>query len=94
MADEATTDDFDQMRAEAIDAIEREDIVSMYVGLIPEDGSNEYYFGNTVDEAELREKAAIQLGMMTRVLADKSAWSVEEVAQHAVEQAESMNLQP
>lgn len=88
------TDEFDRMRAQAAEAIDREDIVSMYVGLIPADGSNEYYFGNTVEEAELRETAAIQLGMMTRVLAEKSAWTVEEVAQHAVERAESMDLQP
>lgn len=91
---EDATDEFDRMRAQAADAIEAEDIASLYVGVIPEDGTNEYYFANTVEEAELREKAATQLGMMTRVLAEKSAWSVDEVAQHAIEEAESMNLQP
>jgi hypothetical protein len=94
MSDDLSPDDFDRIRDQALEAIDQEEIVSMYVGLIPEDGTNEYYFGNTVEDAELREMAGKQLGMMARVLADQSEWSVEEVAQHAVEQAESMRLQP
>ncbi|HET7323970.1 MAG TPA: hypothetical protein VFJ06_06545 [Halococcus sp.] len=93
MSEEAT-DEFDRMRTQALDAIDEDDIASMYVGLVSEDGSNEYYFANTVEEAELREAAGTQLGMLTRVLADKSAWSVEQVAQYAIERAESMNLRP
>lgn len=94
MPDDLPSDDFDRIRDQALDAIEQDDIASMYVGVIPENGTNEYYFGNTVEDAELREMAGKQLGMMARVLADQSEWSVEEVAQHAVEQAASMRLQP
>lgn len=94
MSNQSDTDEFEGLRAQATEALDRDDIESMYVGLIAEDGTKEYYFGNTVDEAALREVAAAQLGMLARVLAAKSASTVEEVAELAVEQAESMNLQP
>lgn len=92
MSDEGDTDEFDGLRAQAIEAIDRDDVRSMYVGLIHEDGTKEYYFGNTVDEAALRETAAEQLGMITCVLAEKSASTVSELAELAAEQAESMDL--
>lgn len=94
MADEADEDEFEQVRERAIDALERGDSISIYLGLIHENGANEYYFGNDVDERELREAATEQLGMLTRVLADQSASSVEEIANLAAERAEAMNLQP
>ncbi|WP_227356370.1 hypothetical protein [Haladaptatus salinisoli] len=94
MADDTDTDEFEEMRARAVEAMEGDDVRSMYVGLIREDGTKEYYFGNAVDEAELRETAADQLGVMTRVLAAQSASTVEEVAELAVERAESMDLRP
>jgi hypothetical protein len=92
---DGTDDEFDELRARATEAIDGgDDVRSMYVGLVREDGAKEYYFGNTVDEEELRRTAASQLGMMLRVLADHSASTVEEVGELAVEQAESMDRQP
>lgn len=91
---DGTDDEFDELRARATQAIDDDDIRSMYVGLVRDDGAKEYYFGNTVDEEELRRTAASQLGMMLRVLADQSASTVEEVGELAVEQAESMDRQP
>jgi hypothetical protein len=91
---DGTDDEFDELRARATEAIDDDDVRSMYVGLVRDDGAKEYYFGNTVDEEELRRTAASQLGMMLRVLADQSASTVEEVGELAVEQAESMDRQP
>lgn len=52
----------------------------MYMGLVHEDGRHEYYFGNDTEEAaELRGAAAIQLGMLLCVLADRSDSSIEEL---------------
>ncbi|WP_435178912.1 hypothetical protein [Halorussus sp. AFM4] len=93
-ATDAGTDEFDRVRARAADAVREADpdLTSVYVGLIRAEGADEYYFGNDVDEAELRRAAAEQLGMLTCVLADQSASSVEEIAELAVERAESMDL--
>ena len=85
--------EFDRVRERASQAIaEGDDLESVYVGLVSDDEAMEYYFGNTVDEEELREVAAAQLGMLTRVLADQSAATVDEVADLAAERAKSMNL--
>lgn len=92
MADKADTDEFDRVRTQAAEALDRNDVRSMYVGLIHEDGGKEYYFANTVDEAELRKTAAAQLGMMTRVLAEKSASTIARITELAAEQAESLDL--
>ncbi|MFC6826058.1 hypothetical protein [Halopelagius fulvigenes] len=100
MADEADADgsdgndEFERVRERAVAALEEGEPISIYLGLVHENGANEYYFGNDVDERELREAATEQLGMLTRVLADQSAASVEEIAELAVERAEAMNLQP
>lgn len=94
MSNEDRDAEFDELRSQASEALDGEGVRSMYVGLIHESGEKEYYFGNAVDESELREMAATQLGMMTRVLATQSASSVEDVAELAVQQAESMDLQP
>ena len=85
-------EEFDRVRERAAEAIEGDDLGSVYVGLVGDDEAMEYYFGNTVDEEELREVAAAQLGMLTRVLADQSAATVDEVADLAAERAKSMNL--
>ena len=92
MSDEADTDEFDSVRTQAVEALDRDDVRSMYVGLIHEDGAKEYYFANTVDETELRQTAATQLGMMTRVLAEKSVSTVAKITDLAAEQAESIDL--
>lgn len=84
---------FEEVKTEAAAAITDEDLRSVYTGLIHEDGRHEYYLGNDTEEAaELREAAAIQLGMLTRVLADRSDSSVEEITELAAERAEGMEL--
>ena len=86
-------EEFDRVRERASEAITAgDDLESVYVGLVGDDEAMEYYFGNTVDEEQLREVAAAQLGMLTRVLADQSAATVDEVADLAAERAKSMNL--
>jgi hypothetical protein len=84
---------FDDVTAEAAAAITDDDLRSVYVGLVHEDGRHEYYFANDTEAAdELREAAAVQFGMLTRVLADRSDRSVEEVSDLAVERATNMEL--
>lgn len=84
---------FDETRTEAAAAITDGDLRSVYAGLVREDGRREYYFANDTGEAaDLRETAAVQLGMLLRVLADRSEQSPEEVADLAVERAERMEL--
>ncbi len=90
----ATTDDFEALREKAIEGIEDDDVVSLYVGLIHEDQQNAYYFANDVDEDDLQEMAAEQLGMLTRVLATQSDLSLEEVTDLALERADEMGIQP
>lgn len=89
-----TTEEFETLRKQAIEGLEAEDIVSFYLGVIYEDQEDAYYFGNDVEEAELQGMAVTQLGMMTRVLADKSDLSVEEVTDRAQKRAENMGLEP
>lgn len=84
--------EFNQVRERAREALADEDLESVYVGLLSEDGQPAYYFGNdTEDAAQLREDAAVQLGMLVRVLADRSDLSVEEVAELGKEQADLMD---
>ncbi|WP_227378220.1 hypothetical protein [Haladaptatus halobius] len=85
---------FEEVKAEAASAITDENLRSAYTGLVHEDGRHEYYFGNDTEEAaKLREAAAIQLGMLLRVLADRSDSDIEEITELAVERAERMELQ-
>jgi hypothetical protein len=88
---EPTDDEFNRVRERAAGEITAEDVHSMYVGLIDASGENEFYFANA-DDADLQGLAVTQLGMMTRVLADQSNLSAEEVAELAVERAEEMDL--
>lgn len=90
----APTDDFETVRRRAIEAIEREDVVSVYAGLIHEDRQDAYYFANDVDDDELQRMAVRQLGMLTRVLTEQSDLTAEEVTELARERADEMNLQP
>jgi len=84
---------FEEVKTEASAAITEADLRSVYTGIIHEDGRHEYYFGNDTEEAaELREAAAIQLGMLLRVLADRSDSSVDELTDLAAERAEGMEL--
>ena len=84
---------FDEVREEAADALTEESLRSTYAGIVHENGRHEYYFGNDTEDAEeLREAAAVQLGMLLRVLADRSEDDLEGVAELAVERAEAMEL--
>jgi len=84
---------FEEVRTEAATAITEGDHRSVYVGLVHTDGRHEYYFGNDTEDAdELREAAAVQLGMLLRVLADRSERDLEAVADLAVDRAEGMAL--
>lgn len=88
-----TNPQFEEVKQEAAAAITDQDLRSVYAGLVHENGQHEYYLGNDTEEAsELREAAAIQLGMLTRVLADQSNSSVEEITELAAERAEEMQL--
>ncbi|SEP98656.1 hypothetical protein [Natrinema salaciae] len=88
-----TTPRFEAVKTEAASALTDDDLRSVYTGLVHEDGRHEYYLGNDTEAAaELREAAAVQLGMLTRVLADRSDSTVEEIAELAVERAEGMEL--
>jgi hypothetical protein len=82
---------FTDAKEGAIKAIDREDVQSMYVGLIDEEGENEFYFGNA-PEGDLQRAAVTQLGMLTRVLASQSDTNVEHIAQLAAERAREMDL--
>ncbi|MDJ1433775.1 hypothetical protein [Halostagnicola sp. A-GB9-2] len=84
---------FEEVKTEATEAVSGDDLRSVYTGIVHENGRHEYYFGNDTEEAaELREAAAIQVGMLVRVLADRSDSRVEEIAELAVERAEQMEL--
>lgn len=87
-------EEFEAVRERTIEALENDDLVSLYAGLIHETGENAYYFANDVDDDELQEVAATQLGIITRVLADKSDLDVDDVADLARERAEDMDLRP
>jgi hypothetical protein len=84
---------FSEIQTEAAEAITSDELYSVYTGLIHEDGRHEFYFGNDTETAEeLRESAAIQLGMLLRVLADRSEQSPNEIAELALDRADAMEL--
>lgn len=84
---------FEEVQSEAAAALTGDELRSVYAGVIHEDGRHQFYFGNDTEDAEeLREAAAIQLGMLLRVLADRSNQSLAEVSELAVERAEHMEL--
>ncbi|MFB6165864.1 MAG: hypothetical protein ABEJ31_11960 [Haloarculaceae archaeon] len=84
---------FDELREQEADAVAEDDLASVYAGLVHENGEHEYYFGNDTEDAEqLREMAAVQLGMLLRVLADRSDSSIEDITDLARERAENMRL--
>jgi hypothetical protein len=84
---------FEDLRERAAEAVAGDDVVSVYAGLVREDGRHDYYFGNDTEDAEeLREMAAGQLGMLLRVLADRSDTGVDELTDLAAERAAEMRL--
>ncbi|WP_435194663.1 hypothetical protein [Natronomonas sp. EA1] len=88
-----TNPQFETVTDRAVAALSEPDLQSVYTGIIHADGRREYYFGNdTEDATALREAAAVQLGMLLRVLADQSDSDVDELAELARERAERMEL--
>ncbi len=85
----APPDEFEALRETAIEGLAGEGTASFYLGVIHESEEDAYYFGNDVEE-DLQGMAVTQLGMMTRVLAEKSDLSVEEVADRARKRAQNM----
>jgi len=84
---------FEDVQERAIDAIDSDDVESLYVGLLREDGAPEFYFGNDTESAEDLQNAAVDhLGMLTAVLADRSEITPEELAEIAAERAEELAL--
>lgn len=82
---------FADVQDRAVEAIESEDLRSLYVGLIREDGAPEFYFENDTEDAEALQHAAVdQLGMLTRVLADRSDLTPAELADLAAERADEL----
>ncbi|WP_224449090.1 hypothetical protein [Haloprofundus salilacus] len=92
MSDDSDTTEFERVKQQAADAVSESEAVSVYVGLVSDDGDNEFYFANDVDEERLQETTSQQLGMLTRVLAEQSDASIEQVTEHAAETARQMNL--
>ena len=88
-----TAPGFEDVQEEAAAALTGDDLRSVYAGVIHENGRHDFYFGNDTEDAEeLREAAAVQLGMLLRVLADRSDQSLEDVSELAVERAQHMQL--
>ena len=88
------TTEFREVRERAREALEREDLTSVYVGLLDDGSDNEFYFGNaTEDPQELQQTAATQLGMLCRVLASQSHLSVDEVAELAKVRAKDLGVE-
>ncbi|GAD52958.1 hypothetical protein MBEHAL_1718 [Halarchaeum acidiphilum MH1-52-1] len=91
--DDATTE-FEEVRERAIETLERDDLRSVYVGVLDETEENEFFFGNeTEDPHALQRTAATQLGMLCRVLADQSDLTVEQVAELAAERAAELGVE-
>ncbi|MFC7116503.1 hypothetical protein ACFQH2_18315 [Natronoarchaeum sp. GCM10025703] len=88
-----TNPHFEEVKDEASEALTEEELRSVYTGIVHEDGRHEYYLGNDTETAEeLRESAAVHLGMLLRVLADRSESSVDELTDLAAERADQMEL--
>jgi hypothetical protein len=86
--------EFEELQERAADAVAGDELKSVYVGLVHHSGEQEYYFGNDVEENEaLQEMTVTQLGMLLRVLADRSDATADEIADLAAEHADQMQLQ-
>lgn len=84
---------FEEVRRRAATAIGEDGVRSAYVGLVRENGHHEYHFGDRTSEAaELRELAAVQLGMLLSVLSERSDSDAEELAELALDRAERLEL--
>ncbi|EFW91332.1 hypothetical protein ZOD2009_14526 [Haladaptatus paucihalophilus DX253] len=85
---------FEELQERAAKAVTEDELASVYVGLVHENGEQQYFFGNDTDgNEELQEMTVAQLGMLLRVLADRSNASIDEIADVAIEHAGQMQLQ-
>jgi len=88
------TTEFKEVRERAREALGRDDLTSVYVGLLDDAADNEFYFGNATDDPrDLQQVAATQLGMLCRVLASQSHLSVDEVAELAKARAKDIGVE-
>ncbi|GGL22755.1 hypothetical protein GCM10009037_02710 [Halarchaeum grantii] len=91
---ESETTQFEEVREQATAALERDDLTSIYLGLLTDDGENEFFFGNDTDDPrELQQTASRQLGMLCRVLANQSDLTVEQVADLAAQRAKDLGVE-
>jgi hypothetical protein len=92
----ATDDEFNRERDRAIEELERDEVMSFYLGMIldEDDGQAiEYRLRTDDDDPQLRSNVnLIQVSMLLSVIADEANASLEEVAQASVERAKAENL--
>jgi hypothetical protein len=93
----ASTDDrFESERERAIEDLEREDVLSFYVGTLLDEGGTqaiEYRLRtDSEDPEELHNTNLIQVAMLLSVMAEQSNASLEEIAEAGVERARAGNL--
>ncbi|WP_408959852.1 hypothetical protein [Natrinema sp. 74] len=85
--------EFEAFQTRVSEAVSEDELRSVYAGIVHENGQYEYYFGtDTEDVSELRSTAAVQLGMLLKVLADRSNSDIDEITDLAVERAAEMQL--
>jgi hypothetical protein len=91
-----TNDQFESERERAIEDLERDTVLSFYVGtLLDEDGKQaiEYRLRTDSEDPQERSHANLtQVAMLLSVIADEANASLEEVAQASVERAKAENL--
>lgn len=93
----AETDDrFDRERDRAIEELQREEVMSFYLGTILDEADGqaiEYRLRTDADDPQLRNNVnLIQVAMLLSVIADEADASLEEVAQAGVERAKAEQL--
>ena len=91
-----TDDEFDRERERAIEDLERDEVVSLYVGTIldePDGQAIEYRLRTDSDDPRRRsDRNFVQLAMLMSAIADAADASLEEVAAAGVERAKAENL--
>jgi hypothetical protein len=91
-----TPDRFEHERERAIEDLEREDVLSFYVGTLLDEGGSqaiEYRLRtDSEDPQELHNANLVQVAMLLSVMAEESNASLEEIAEAGVERARAGNL--
>lgn len=92
-----TDDRFERERERAIEELQRDDVLSFYLGMVlDEDGTQaiEYRLRTDSDDPRTRQGAnLIQLAMMLSAMADEADASLEAVAEAGVERAKAGDFQ-